>query len=359
MGGKRSNSQSGTSVSRGLRLRVALIVVLLALKLTFVFPGQSVFLPTPLLAADLLALMASVAWAISTILGRRRTGWRRAEIMFWLVATVLLVQALPSEVFHWIQYVPQRSVFQVLLTTLKNFAWPIVVIIAVIVLRAPISSLIARVENFEGLGTSVSFAKGAESFREDAASIAEDTAGEDGLSDARRDDKVPSAAEGMTESQNEADSNSEENTPETARVNGPVTSTYSELARRALGRTADDERNSLLRKILDTWSALETQASQALSELPPDIIGNRPAPRGPSAIRIAFRTLSERGFIPRDVLDVLRRAQGLRNQLVHEGAGRFSVTSLRDLLDGTRDLSATLTAGIERFRRFSKDNLPE
>ncbi|WP_146236763.1 hypothetical protein [Curtobacterium sp. MCBD17_030] len=276
--------------------------------------------------------------------------------MFWLVATVLLFQALPSTAFAWTQHVPQRSVFQVFLTTLKNFAWPIVVVIAVIVLRAPISSLIARVENFEGLGTSVSFAKGAESVREDAASIAEDTAGEDGISAAKKNGKDPSAAESTTESQAEASPDLEESRPETVDLGEPVISTYLEIARHALGRTTDDERNSLLRKILDTWSALETQASQALSELPPDIIGNRPVPQGPSAIRIAFRTLSERGFIPRHVLDVLRRAQGLRNQLVHEGAGRFSVASLRDLLDGTRDLSATLTAGMERFRRFSKDN---
>lgn len=359
MGGREMGSPRSKRARlwRSRRLRVVFVAVVYAIALGSRVAALSDPLPEPLRPIDVFAVATLGLWICSFLVARKRKAWRYAELVLWCVVVVASLSALPPTTFSWMGNIQKQSLLQVILNTARDFAWPIAVIVAVSLLRTPISALIGRIENFEGLGATVSFAKSAESFREDAATIAEDAAGEDELRNAVPDTRLsPDEQRNRPEtSQSDAAGTSglQSHTTDVAERWAAENPPLSTLGQR---NSAEDERNALLREILDTWSALEAEAAEALQQLPAEFFEGRAMPRGPSAIRQGFRFLIDRGFLPRNSVDVLRRAQILRNRLVHEGVGQFSTTSLRDLLEGTLDLRLTLRSAMERYHRSISDD---
>jgi hypothetical protein len=263
------------------------------------------------LSVALLLLVVSVA----TILSRKPHGAVRG--LPWLLLSMGVVSALLAtpETANWLKEMRLPAFLSLLLEYVRALAWPLVVGIAIVIFRSPVSELISRIESGKGFGAE---------FR------------------TRSVEQVGQLAKHASEEALQATDTPPEDEAEDS------------------GQLADEDEPTeaeVFFNLVSGTNALE-QAALRLAER----VGVEPKSRGrfaPPSARNLFESLNTAGVIPPSAMRSLSAALEVRNRAVH-GVGTYkrpSTQAMKDATESINNLIRVLESSAIRFVPFADSSI--
>lgn len=329
-----------------LRVRSGVLLGLVCLSVATLWQS-----PRAILTVDiggnpqLITVVLTAAWLFALkarLKHPERVSLSTVELGLWLLALAYAWLGLPSRISHLALL--SDDAWANVLEAVERLAWPLFAVVALLVLRDPLKNLLTRIENLEGPGTKVGFAAAAQNTREESEALVSDTD-----KDARESD---SSAPEPTDDVQGASRRTEHSRQEHPARRHP---SVLELEMRDHERDHRDrprsrQRDAIFTDIVEAWVALEQDARGAIEMLQSAGRYNGATLKGRPVLRVpvmrAFDVLVRLEALPPEVISVARRTQQLRNQLMHEGTGRFDLDSFRDLLATIENLRTALNSGV-------------
>jgi hypothetical protein len=355
-----------------------------------------------LLAVTLLGLVVGI-WPSnrSGSLAHRLEG-----VLPWLT-TIMLVALNTATITEWMSRLSLESVSDLAFRFMETLAWPLVVLVAIVLFRDALISLLARIKEASGFWGSVGFESAATDLREDALAVELDsrTTGEstararlgegetsqnaslvdkkagDGRSDAREESEpdrteadafrtkntlpgVGAGADPLTQSQGASvDASNAPHlsgpeqpqswiSPDRAQWSRSVRRQQTEISRSRSsgpigGGDARNSRHQLVGQFVDSWSILESEALDALVYLlEHDLTDAGSKKHLGSPVRQVFMELARIGLVDREAANIAQSAQRLRNEILHRGPETQSALTIDGLIGTTQSLTRTLQEAL-------------
>lgn len=233
---------------------------------------------------------------------------------------------------QWISALTLSEVLSMVLEYVKVLAWPITVAVAVWIFRHPVTNLLTRLTEFSAFGVKSSFDDQARFNAQQAEAIRE------AVEDAGDQRHI--------ESESTSDADLDERS-DTANQHVPVGSKEATLARPNPSRTLGEQDPSILGVFVARWNRLVRVEEQVLERLEQSEGESGQYRRVADLVR-TFTTLANRGYVPTEAVEVARRTQRLRNEVVH-GYTNLSLEALDDVLSGIASLEQTLQIASGRM----------